>query len=107
MPNNEITDQQLWFEDLKTYRQHETWAAGLALVGIALLTKQLAEWGLAEPSKAKVTLSTLVSLAPAMIGLGVSIHLRIMNFRSRKVRWQLQPLEIPSSPGWYGRLMAW
>lgn len=105
MPNNEPTDRQLWFEDLKTYRQHETWAVGLALLGIALLTKHLAEWGLAKPPK--VDLSIGVSLAPAMIGLGVSIHLRIMNFRSRKARWQLQPSEIPSSPGWYGRLMAW
>lgn len=99
MPNNEPTDRQLWFEDLKTYRQHENWAAGLAFAGIALVTNQLVEWK---------DFPCLFWLSPATVGFIALIHLRMVNFRGWAVRRKLQKGEANPKLEWsaYATLMA-
>lgn len=100
MSNNDPTALQLLNEDLKTYRQHETWAVGLVLGGIALLTKQLAEWNNCA------IVSLLSCFSPSLVGVAALVHLRVLNFRGWEVRRKIQRTEASEKLGCYGTLMA-
>jgi hypothetical protein len=79
-------------EELKSLDTLETWGASLFLGAIALVSKQIIDWGQATDAKMPVLLHTPIYLLPAVVGLFAFLFLRIVNFRIRLVRDRLYAL---------------
>lgn len=111
---------EMYRDEVKALEKLESWGGTLFLGAIALIAKQIIDWGAIpkDNSIPVVCLHWSIYLLPALIGLVAFIFLRIVNYRIRSVRYKLyklaQGLAIPrrtddktsfGSVGWSMALM--
>lgn len=89
-------------EDLKTYRNIETWGSGLFLTGIALVGQQFLKW----KAEGKVILLWWAPMVPTFIGLYALIFLLVVNRRGRTVRARIDSRTLINPRGALGWLFA-
>jgi len=98
-------------EELKALDAVERWGSSLFLGAIALIAKQIIDWGQVPEGKTAVGLYAPIYMLPAVIGLFSFVFLRFVNFRIRRTRDRLYnlaklPERLKFSPGSIGWLMS-
>ena len=98
--------------ELDAIRKLQTWGSSLFLGAIALIAAQLFAWDHA-PTGSKthihISLTTLTAVLPGIVGLAGFVFLRVVNFRARRLQWELGRLAGSPKPwaiGWLGWIIA-
>lgn len=96
-------------DELKFLNTAETWGATLFLGAIALVSKQVMDWG--EPTAGKITVSLQapIFMLPALIGLVAFTFLRVVNsriYRTRNWLYGLTKLSL-QPPEWSFGIVGW